>query len=343
MPARAITRRAALGGSLLAAAGLAWHESRVRPAGGDWIDVNGDRQWLGVRGDAGPVLLMLHGGPGASETALFRHFNAALEAHARVACWDQRGAGRSFDPAAPPASLAVARHVVDCAALIAHLKARFAAPVVLLGHSWGSMLGLLTLRAHPGLAAGFIGVGQVADQGAQERASYAFAVGEARRRGRADALAELQAIGPPPFDVPALMVKNRWVEAFGGYVAPGFSKMGTAAKAILSGEVTIAEIARTIRANDHSLRLMWPEVREMDLTSLVPAVDAPVAFLLGRHDRQCPSDLAAAYFGRIGAPDRQLAWFETSGHNPPFEEPEKFNATVAALLERWGLSGAWRR
>ncbi len=336
MAVRKVTRRTALGVGLLAAASLGWHEARIRPGGGEWIDVNGDRQWLGVRGEAGPVLLMLHGGPGASETALFRHFNAALETRARVACWDQRGAGRTFDPAAPPASLTVAQHVADCAAVIAHLKARFAAPVVILGHSWGSMLGLLTLHAHPGSAAGFIGVGQVADQGAQERASYAFAVAEARRRGHANALAELLAIGPPPFDVPALQIKNRWVEAFGGYIRQGFGKMETAAEILLSGAITIAEAVRTIGANDHSLRPTWPEVRELDLTCLVPALDVPVAFLLGRHDRQCPSDLAAAYFKDILAPSKRLVWFEDSAHNPPFEEPVKFDATVVALLERWG-------
>lgn len=335
---RSVTRRAVLGAGLLAGGALAWSQARIRPEGGQWIDLNGDRQWLGVRGGGGPVLLLLHGGPGASETALFRHFNRGLEASARVACWDQRGAGRSFDPASPPASLTVAQHVADCAALIRHLKERFGAPVVLLGHSWGSMLGLLTIRAHPGLVAGFIGTGQVADQGAQELVSYRFALEAAERRNEARALAELRAIGPPPYEVDRLMVKNRWVEAFGGAFAPGFGKFGAAAGPIASGEVTIAEIIRIIRANDHALRLMWPEVREMDLTRLVPRVETPVAFLLGRLDRQCPSALAADYFDALVAPDKHLVWFERSAHNPPFEEPGRFDETVAGLLRRWGLA-----
>ena len=107
--ARPLSRRVLLAGAAAAGAGsLAWHQTRVRTDGGDWLEVNGDRQWLGVRGRSGPVVLVLHGGPGASETALFRTFNASLEHHARVACWDQRGAGRSFDPDAPPTALSVA-------------------------------------------------------------------------------------------------------------------------------------------------------------------------------------------------------------------------------------------
>jgi pimeloyl-ACP methyl ester carboxylesterase len=56
-------------------------------------------QWVMIRGEivANPALIMLHGGPGLSETALFRHFNAPLEKSFTVVYWDQRGAGKSFD------------------------------------------------------------------------------------------------------------------------------------------------------------------------------------------------------------------------------------------------------
>jgi hypothetical protein len=38
-------------------------------------------QWVMIRGEsvASPPLILLHGGPGFSETGLFRHFNAPLE------------------------------------------------------------------------------------------------------------------------------------------------------------------------------------------------------------------------------------------------------------------------
>jgi hypothetical protein len=42
--------------------------------------------------------IILHGGPGGAERPLFRYFNIELENHFVVVYWDQRGAGRSFDP-----------------------------------------------------------------------------------------------------------------------------------------------------------------------------------------------------------------------------------------------------
>ncbi len=38
---------------------------------------------------ANPPLILLHGGPGWGETALFRHFNAPLEACFTAVYWDE--------------------------------------------------------------------------------------------------------------------------------------------------------------------------------------------------------------------------------------------------------------
>ncbi len=78
----------------------------------EYLAVDGAELFLMTRGidQRAPVLLWLHGGPGGAERPLFRYFNGALENHFVVAYWDQRGAGRSFDPQADPRSLTVERH-----------------------------------------------------------------------------------------------------------------------------------------------------------------------------------------------------------------------------------------
>jgi len=58
--------------------------------------LGGIDQWVMIRGESltNPPLIHLHGGPGFSETRLFRHFNAPLEKGFTVVYWDQRGAGK---------------------------------------------------------------------------------------------------------------------------------------------------------------------------------------------------------------------------------------------------------
>jgi pimeloyl-ACP methyl ester carboxylesterase len=62
-----------------------------------------------------------------------------------------------------------------------------------------------------------------------------------------------------------------------------------------------------------------------------------VFFLLGRHDRQVEAKLAARYFETLQAPVKRLIWFEDSAHNPPFEEADRFDASVVSALASIGI------
>src|SRR5215471_13245110 len=83
-------------------------------------------QWVMIRGEslANPPLILLHGGPGFSETPFFRRFSAPLEKSFTVVYWDQRGAGKSFDPAIPRSSMTVDRFVADLDELVDAVRRR---------------------------------------------------------------------------------------------------------------------------------------------------------------------------------------------------------------------------
>src|SRR6187397_1252152 len=83
-------------------------------------------QWVMIRGEnlANPPLILLHGGPGMTETQLFRHFNAPLEKSFTVVYWDQRGSGKSYDPKIPRASMTVEQFLADLDALVDVVRKR---------------------------------------------------------------------------------------------------------------------------------------------------------------------------------------------------------------------------
>src|SRR5262244_1103078 len=108
------------------------------------LTLGGAKMYLLMRGAdrSAPVLFWLHGGPGGAVRPLFRYFNSELEKHFVVVYWDQRGAGRSFDPKADPHHLTIAQHVADLDAVVDHLRQSLGrGKVILIGHSWGTALG----------------------------------------------------------------------------------------------------------------------------------------------------------------------------------------------------------
>ena len=183
------------------------------------VTVGGVVQRLWFRGmNAGsPAVILLHGGPGTSETALFRHFNADLERHFLMVYWDQRGTGRSYRRGIPTATMTIDQFVRDLDEVVEIVRHRFGkARVVLLGHSWGTALGIVYAARFPDKVAAYVGIGQVADMREGERLSYQYARSEARRREHRSAMQALDRIGEPPHTVDEMLTSRKWVERFGG-------------------------------------------------------------------------------------------------------------------------------
>ena len=87
----------------------------------------------------------------------------------------------------------------DSREVIAYLCKRYGKQkVFVLGHSWGSLVGLTLAQKHPELLYAYVGVGQVIDGVAAERAGYAWTLAEAEKRGNAQAMMALKAIAPYP-------------------------------------------------------------------------------------------------------------------------------------------------
>jgi proline iminopeptidase len=295
------------------------------------------RLWFRAADAANPAVIVLHGGPGASATALFRHYNAELERHFLMVYWDQRGTGRSYHSDIPAESMTITQFVKDLDEVVDLVRGRFAKDkVVLLGHSWGSALGLLYAARFPEKVAAYVGFGQAADMHQGERLSYEFARAEASRRNHRGAMRELERIGWPPHDVDEMLTSRKWMERFGGAFHGDLSKGKLIWAALGTDEANLVDLIKFGQGNRFSLTHLWDEFREFDVDETLITFRTPIVFLLGRHDQQVPSIVAARYFDRIEAPQKRLVWFEQSAHNPPFEEPELFNQTLIHVLESIG-------
>jgi proline iminopeptidase len=285
--------------------------------------------WFRASDTRNPPLVLLHGGPGASESALFRHFNADLERHFLVVYWEQRGTGRAFHADIAPESMTIARMLGDLDEVVDVVRARFGKEkVVLLGHSWGSVLGTLYAAQHPEKTAAYVGVGQIVNTTEQRRLSYEFALGAAVQRGELDAIDALRSIGPAPRSVDDVLALGRWTERFGGVFHGDLSTGKLIWAALGTDETSLLDLVQFGRGNAFSLKSLEGEIARLDLGNQTLEFKVPVYFLLGRHDWHVPSTLAADYLNRIEAPCKQLVWFDESAHNPPFEEPAKFNLVM---------------
>jgi pimeloyl-ACP methyl ester carboxylesterase len=293
------------------------------------VTLGGLEQWILIRGwdKSAPVMLFLHGGPGGGDIAMGRHFHTRLERSFVVVRWDQRGAGKSYNSDIPPESMTIEQFVSDTLELVEILRKRFdVTKIYLVGHSWGSELGCLTVAQRPEVFHAFVGVGQLVEFNENERISYEFALAKANELNNQQAISELENIGPPPHGIEKLMIQRKWLDKFGGvfYSDTTFSDLWKIG--ITSPDCSLFDGYRYFRGQFFSLENMWEDdVSKINLFELAPKIEVPIYFFIGRHDYNTPFEIAVKYYESLEAPNgKQLIWFENSAHMVPIDEPDKF-------------------
>jgi pimeloyl-ACP methyl ester carboxylesterase len=299
--------------------------------------LGGAEQWVLIRGrdSTKPVLLFLHGGPGMPAMYLAHAFQRGLEREFLVVHWDRRGAGKSFSAAAPRESLTVRRTLEDTYELTLLLRRYFGQPrIYLVGHSWGSYLGLLAVREHPEYYAAFIGVGQVAGDSAQLTATQREFL--ARHTGDATDGARFAS------STGAVGAREDDLFRYGGELYGKTSFRPLLLTGLRAPEYTLMEAWNVRRGAALLLQEMKYDVEPRPYGGEIAEAEVPVFFLLGRHDYVTPSDLAASYLDRLKAPLKGVTWFERSAHFPFFEEPERFRTEMVRIRDTVALFWAER-
>jgi len=294
------------------------------------VKLGGVEQSITIRGRnaKAPILIWLHGGPGQDETGLWRLYNAALEDHFVVVYWTQRGTGRSYDSSIPAASMTLQQFVADLDQLIGILKSRFNQnKVVLAGHSWGTNIGVAYTQQHPENVSAYVSIGQIANSAEGERRSYAWVMAEAKRRNDAEAVADLERLGAPPYPIASILVQRSWLGKFGGgSFHDDVPLIELMLRSFRASEVTWYDGIKYRAGAYFSLDALSPQVAKFDWLHTATQFKVPIFIVAGRYDHNTDAGLAHEYFDKIAAPIKQFKWFEKSAHSPQFEEPAAFNA-----------------
>jgi pimeloyl-ACP methyl ester carboxylesterase len=333
-----------LGVLLLALAIWALLPARTAPLPGpdaiaalERIPLGGQEQTVLIRGRdrTNPVLLYVHGGPGFAQLPVAPLYGEALERHFVVVHWDQRGAGASC-PGTDFATLTRERIVADALELSERLGRRFGAGdgrIFLVGHSWGSVVGALAVQRRPELFYAYVGLGQVVAGRRNEELSLRFVREEARRRGDAEAIAELATIEPPYTDREALEAQRRRLAEYRGSVYAVDRAREALLPALFGREYTLGTRIRFMGCFQRTLDALWDGLDGFDVLTQIPRLDVPVFLFTGRHDWNTPYPLVEEWAARLEAPHVEIVWFDGAGHMPNLEAPEAFQR---ALIDELG-------
>lgn len=309
-------------------------EAHAIPPGGidelKAVDVGGIKQWISVRGTNpdNPILLFIHGGPGSPMMPQSWIFQRPWEDFFTVVQWDQRGAGKTLAAAsrAPARPLTLDRMQADTEELVDYLRKTYGKQkIFLMGHSFGSVLGMRVALHRPDALYAYIGVGQMINAHENEAQSWTMARAAAAKVGNPAAMRELDAIAPYPGPVgsPLSLEKigneRKWVVAFGG-MRYGRSSDPEEAFQTLSAAYSVSDREAAQRGEMESVVQLVPQLMAVNFEAHT-AFACPVFFFAGQDDMATPSAIVERFYGRVRAPKKGLYAIDRAAHDVMFDAP----------------------
>ncbi len=314
---------------------------------GVYVELGGQEQFLRIRGEdvQNPVIIYLHGGPAGPDGYISYSWQRYLVDEYTFINWDQRGCGRTYyrsdDPNNETASFAQA--LLDLDDLVRYATERFQTnQVILLGHSYGTLLGSRYARIYPEHVGAYVGVGQ-------------FVSMESEKYSYQDALARAEAQGEDT--APLEAAYSRYIE--GGDLSDLMALRGCTAPYHQAPRAVSAweEFWTGLRSPFMSLNdLRWylKPILDMDgyfqlnaqLFTYLPAADLrqeslayqmPVYLISGDWDWTTPVQYAQDYMDSITAPDKAFFTLEGCGHYPQMDDPEGFCRLLSEALSQVDL------
>ncbi|WP_071796454.1 alpha/beta hydrolase [Natronohydrobacter thiooxidans] len=268
------------------------------------VAIGGMTQWLLIRGHdrTAPVILWLHGGPGAAQMPLPHATTRALERDFVLVHWDQRGAGKSNPRGFDPATMTLEQFLQDAHEVTRYLQARLGTErILVLGHSWGTMLGARLVARWPEEYAGYIGVGQQVSTPRGVAVTLDRLAPLIRADGNSADLRWLEGATPEGLMKHAAYVAmmQRLDRYSGGMNVPTWRLALMLARA---PEYSLGDLWRWLDGAIRGSGSMWPDYRSRDLLAEVPEMPVPMLLISGARVLNTPVELAAEWFVGVDAP-----------------------------------------
>ncbi|MFA0813125.1 alpha/beta hydrolase [Microbulbifer epialgicus] len=302
------------------------------------LRIGGIKQFVSVRGrdSNNPVLLVIHGGPGWVSSPISWWVSQGWDEYFTVIHWDQRGAGKTYtinDPDVVAPTMTRQRMDADVDEIVQWARSRFDKDrIFVLGHSWGSILGLALAERHPEWLHAYIGVGQAIDFYESERRGWRWTLNQAKAANNSKAIEELASLSPYAVKetrplLEELLLQRKWLNHYGGAAYKRADAGFESAAFRLSPIHSVEDVSLIFEAQKFSMTHLLGAAMEVNFGSL-NCLETPMFLFLGRHDYNVSSTLAAEWSRALESPYKEVVWFEHSAHEILAEEPGKVFITL---------------
>ncbi|WP_338708569.1 alpha/beta hydrolase [Paenibacillus amylolyticus] len=290
------------------------------------VEINGTGHEVMIRGvdRTNPILIFVHGGPGCSEIPYVRKYQKELEQHFTVVHYDQRGSGKSYHFFEDYSNLTTDVLVDDLLAVRDYVSKELGQEkVILIGHSFGTYIGMKAAAKAPTQFHAYIGIGQMANTLQSELESLEYTYEQAKQAGNAEDVKKLELIRSS-IEQGKELTPRILLQKYGGAARLINENRDYISGFLLNPEYNGLDMIRFYSGMFSSQDILLREAFYQNLPDIVDHLEIPTYFVTGKYDYMTTANAARDYFDVLDAPIKDFIVFNESAHYPQFEEKEKF-------------------
>ena len=299
-----------------------------------FVSVGGIDQWISIKGEdrRNPVLLVVHGGPGEAQWPMASRYRPWERAFT-VIQWDQRGAGHTYGrygAQTPNVTLdRIARDGIELTDYLCRTLGK--RKIIVLGHSWGSIVAVRMVQLKPASFAAYVGTGQVASWKASVQMQFDLLLAKARVDGDVPAIQHLTAMGRP--DPTNAQQYFDFTKGLGTAMPPTDQAWLRSLRASTPASLGVdpKDFQNLIDGMGFSAEHLLPDQMATDLPTTASEIGTAIFVIQGRDDVTTPTKAATEYFERVKAPKKELILLAGAGHFAFMTDSAAF---LAALTDK---------
>jgi proline iminopeptidase len=264
-----------------------------------------------IVGTSGDYVLVLSGGPGEDIHSM-QGIADELGKKYRCIMWEQRGTGRSRLPRYDPSTINLNAYMEDIEALRKHLQAE---KFIVVGNSWGMILGLAYAGTHPNAVRAVVTIGS-------GPITYEYL----------GVFVDNQAIRLWPSEIE---IRDYWrdpAREAANFDRANFERLRAATSAYFFDRKKAVQMEMELDPKDYNFHVPGAFLKaegKYDIRPKLKTITAPVLLLQGRQDLAGEANLCEAH---ALIRNSTMSFIDKCGHMPWLEQPEQTWKIVGEFL-----------
>lgn len=307
-----------------------------------YILIGGVEQFIQIRGKNknNPVILFLHGGPGQTMPYISYYFQQYLINNFTFVSWDQRGSGRTYyRNQSENYNITMDILMQNLDELVQYLKQRFEQEqIIIMGHSWGTVLGIEYIKYYSENVSNYIGIGQAINNESDlflGRKAIEIAI----EKNNTNDIAELEKLlnEYEPSNMDNYFNLRQLISKYLGAENKTYFKLFW--KSFTSPDLEFIDLKwfmNTMTSYDMVFTMfssLLDFLFEFNAYDFLTENNVSMAFITGSDDWITPMEMARDYYNVLENENKRFIAMEGIGHFPFINNPKLFSDIVLDILK----------